>query len=312
MAQNASFRVTDTNTILLVFELWLQHLHAKGCTAKTLSTYRQLVRPFVDYLCQCAADLDSVTPLHIVNYLSRRRERGLSSHTVHTDWQKARAFWNWCLRMELTTNNPFAKVEPPKKEQVLKRALSPEEVDRILQACEGKEWLLLRDRALILLLLDTGLRIHEAHALRVGDVAQDVLVIKGKGGKQRIVHLSAEVRLALRRYLKAYQTLRGVHLQADSPLWQGDRGALTLHGIKLAVRKAGKRAGMTLGSHQLRRTFATWSLRSGIDLEHLRLLMGHSDYKVLQQYLALVEQDLKRAHEQHSPLNLLQRARRQR
>jgi site-specific recombinase XerD len=54
-----------------------------------------------------------------------------------------------------------------------------------------------------------------------------------------------------------------------------------------------------------RRTFATWSLRSGIDLEHLRQLMGHSDYTVLRQYLSLVETDLKRAHQQHSPLRNL-------
>ncbi len=308
MSQTASFRVADTNPILLAFELWFQHLHAKGCTKQTLSTYRQLVRPFVNYLCQCAADLDSVTPLHIMDYLSKRRERGLSSHTVHTDWQKARAFWNWCLRMELTTNNPFAKVEPPKKEQVLKRALTPEEVEKLLQACEGKHWLRLRDRALILLLLDTGLRIHEAHSLRVCDVTQDTLVIKGKGGKQRLAMLSAEVRLALARYLKACP----YHPTGEQSLWQGRYGALTLQGMKTVVCRIGERAGMTLGAHRLRRTFATWSLRSGIDLEHLRLLMGHSDYKVLQQYIALVEQDLKQAHQQHSPLNLLQKARRQR
>jgi integrase/recombinase XerD len=75
--------------------------------------------------------------------------------------------------------------------------------------------------------------------------------------------------------------------------------------LKVTVRKVGKRAGVKVGAHQLRRTFATWSLRNGIDLEHLRLLMGHSDLKTTQQYLALVEDDLKRAHEQYSPLRML-------
>jgi integrase/recombinase XerD len=75
------------------------------------------------------------------------------------------------------------------------------------------------------------------------------------------------------------------------------------------VRDIGERAGLKkrLGPHAFRRTFATWSLRNGIDLEQLRQLMGHSDYTVLRQYLALVEADLKQAHKQHSPLNNLRK-----
>jgi site-specific recombinase XerD len=65
-----------------------------------------------------------------------------------------------------------------------------------------------------------------------------------------------------------------------------------------------------LGAHAFRRTFATWSLRSGIDLEHLRQLMGHSDYTVLRQYLALDATDLRRAHEQHNPLQNLRKRKR--
>ncbi len=308
MRQNASLRITDTNTIFTTLELWLEAVQARGASARTVKNYRECVSLFAHFLHQQGCHtLEDVQPQHIRRWLLHRQQQNLSTHTLHNSYRNPKAFWNWCIREGLTESNPFAKVEPPKREQVLKRALTPEEVEKLLQACAGKGWLPLRDRALILLLLDTGLRIHEAHALRVGDVAQDVLVVRGKGGKQRIVHLSADVRLSIQRYIKAYQTQRGVCLQAESPLWQGDRGALTLHGIKLAVRKAGKRAGITLGAHQLRRTFATWSLRSGIDLEHLRLLMGHSDYKVLRQYLSLVEQDLKRAHEEHSPLRLLRK-----
>jgi integrase/recombinase XerC len=161
-----------------------------------------------------------------------------------------------------------------------------------------------------LLLLDTGLRIHEAHALTVEDASQDTVLIRGKGGKQRVVFLSHEVRLAIRRYLNACP----YPLQEDSPLWWGEQGALTLYGLKRAVRRIGKRAGLKrpLGAHAFRRTFATWSLRNGIDLEQLRQLMGHSDYTVLRQYLALVEADLKRAHQQHSPLNNLRKRERKR
>jgi site-specific recombinase XerD len=126
------------------------------------------------------------------------------------------------------------------------------------QSGEGKHWLRLRDRALILLLLDTGLRIHEAHNLTVGDAKQEVLLTRGKGSKQRVVFLSAEVRLALRKYLQACP----FPLQENSLLWWGRAGALTLYSLMDCVERVGKRAGLDrpLGAHAFRRTFATWSL----------------------------------------------------
>jgi site-specific recombinase XerD len=232
----------------------------------------------------------------------------VSNRQLRNDYQSPSTFWRWCIREELTTNDPFAKVEKPRQLPTLKPALTPDEVEALLKACDGKDWLRLRDKALILLLLDTGLRIHEAHHLTVGDALKEMLLIRGKGGKQRVVFLSHEVRLAIRRYLNACP----YNLTDESPLWWGKYGALTLHGLLEAIQKMGKRAGLTkhLGAHAFRRTFATWSLRNGIDLEHLRQLMGHSDYSVLRQYLALVEADLKQAHQQHSPLNNLRNRKR--
>ncbi len=289
------------------FQLWLESMQARQFSPNTLRGYRVNVSAFLRYLQENLnlTTLDAVQPHHIRKWLIYRQQHGVSNAQLHNDYRQPRTFWRWCIKEELTTHDPFAKVEKPKLQPTLKPALTPDEVEQILRACEGKDWLRLRDRALILLLLDTGLRIHEAHALTVGDAKQETLLIRGKGGKQRVVFLSAEVRLAIRRYLKACP----YPLTDDSPLWQGRNGALTLWGIMEVVEKIGKRAGLNrpLGAHAFRRTFATWSLRNGIDLEHLRQLMGHSDYSVLRQYLALVEADLKQAHQQHSPLRNLRK-----
>ena len=289
------------------FHLWLESMQARGLSPKSLTGYASEVGQFVRFLREPLnlTDLDAVQPHHIRKWLIYRQQHGVSNAQLHNDYRKPLTFWNWCLRESLTTNNPFAKVEKPKLQPTLKPALTPDEVEQILQACDGKDWLRLRDKALILLLLDTGLRIHEAHNLTVADAQRETVLIRGKGGKQRVVFLSAEVRLAIRRYLKACP----YPLQEDSPLWQGANGALTLWGIMEVVEKIGKRAELPkpLGAHTFRRTFATWSLRSGIDLEQLRQLMGHSDYTVLRQYLSLVEADLKQAHQQHSPLNNLRK-----
>ncbi len=302
-----ALRVEETpHEIPWALELWLEALDAKGCSSNTIACYRYYLQPFVEFLArQGVSTLDAVQPMHIRRWLLSRRAQGVSPKTLRNSHVFPQVFWNWCMREGLTEHNPFAKVEKPKAPQKVKPALTPEEVEQILKACDGKDWLRLRDRALVLLLLDTGMRIHEAHKLTVGDAQQNCLLIRGKGGKQRVVFLSAEVRLALTRYLRACP----YPLTDADPLWHGLYGALTRHGLLEAIQKIGKRAGLPyhLGAHAFRRTFATWSLRNGIDLEQLRQLMGHSDYGVLRQYLSLVEADLKQAHAQHSPLRHLRK-----
>jgi site-specific recombinase XerD len=296
----------DRSELQETLQLWLESMQARGLSPKTLRNYSDTVGRFIRFLESLnLRTLDAVQPVHIRKWLIHRQAQGVSSYELHNAYRQPRTFWRWCLREGLTENDAFAKVEKPRLKMNLKPALTPEEVQALLNACEGTDWLRKRDRALLLLLLDTGLRIHEAHALTVGDAKRECLLIRGKGGKQRMVFLSPETRLALRKYLQACPHA----LQEDSPLWWGRYGALTLHGLLEAIQKLGKRAGMPkhLGAHVFRRTYATWSLRSGIDLETLRQLLGHSDFASMKHYLALVESDLKRAHQQHSPVNHLLR-----
>jgi len=213
----AQFELYCNSELENAFQLWLESMQARGLSPKSLTGYASEVGQFVRFLREQLnlTDLDAVQPHHIRKWLIARQQHGISNAQLHNDYRKPRTFWNWCIREELTTNNPFAKVEKPKLQPTLKPALTPREVEQILQACDGKDWLRLRDKALILLLLDTGLRIHEAHKLTVADAQQETVLIRGKGGKQRVVFLSAEVRLAIKRYLKACP----YPLTDESPLW---------------------------------------------------------------------------------------------
>jgi site-specific recombinase XerD len=257
------FAVQGISELEDAFHLWLESTQARGLSPKSLTGYASEVGQFVRFLREQLnqTELDAVQPAHIRKWLIYRQQQGISNAQLHNDYRKPRTFWRWCLRENLTTNNPFASVEKPKLQPTLKPALTPAEVEQILQACEGKDWLRLRDKALILLLLDTGLRIHEAHMLTAADAQRETVLIRGKGGKQRVVFLSHEVRLAIRRYLNACPFAP----TGDAPLWWGKYGALTLHGLLEAIQKIGKRAGLPnyLGAHVLRRTFATWRLRTG-------------------------------------------------
>jgi integrase/recombinase XerD len=188
-----------------LMHLWLDASEAKGCSPRTIDHYRRQLSAFLDWL---AKDKPSCTPQDVSSadirgWLKYRRSCGISTHTVHSSFRSPRIFWNWLIKEEFTENNPFSKVEPPKRDKVLKPDLTVEEVKRLFAVCEGKEWRMLRDKALLGLLLDTGLRISEACNLKISDVLDDAMIIRGKGGAYRYVFLSPEVRLSIRRYLRA-------------------------------------------------------------------------------------------------------------
>lgn len=285
-------------------ELWLEAKDAAGCSPDTLDHYRRELTPFVKWLEQDKPNCtpEDVTSSDIRRWIIHRRNSGISSHTLHGNFRNPKIFWSWLVKEELTEKNPFLKVDPPKRDKVMKPDLSVEEVQRLFAACQGKNFRMVRDKALIGVLLDTGLRIHEAANLKVGDIEEDTLIIRGKGGKHRYVFLSPAVRISLRRYIRACPC----ELQPEDPLWVGHQGQFTANGLQQVVIEIGRRAGITpLGPHRLRRTFATWSLRNGCDIESLRRLMGHSSLTVLQGYLALVETDLRKAHTEHSPMKMV-------
>lgn len=186
--------------------MWFRALRAEGASERTIENHRYQVGRFVQMMEEMGCQtLEDVQADHIRQMLILYRGKKVSSHTLHNDYRNPRAFWNGCIREGLTEHNPFARVEPPKREQVLKRALTQEEIEKLYRACDGDNWLRQRDRALLSRLLDTGMRAHEVLQMRVSNALEkEMLVIVGKGGKQRFVRLSTEVKKDILRYLRAY------------------------------------------------------------------------------------------------------------
>lgn len=298
------FSIVDTTALNLhhMVNLWLEHLEARGCSPNTLAVYRFIT---VNFLREVGnIPLTDVTTDTIRRYLIARRRQGLSAQTIAGNYRTLSSFFAWCVRQGLLDTNPCASVEAPKREKVVKKALTPEEVEKLLRACDGKEFVRVRDRALLLTLLDSGMRIAECQQLRIMDIGQESIIIRGKGGRWRHVFLHSDTRLALLRYVKMLG-----NLPADAPLWwcRGKSKPMALEGLKRAVEHIGKRAGVRVSAHMLRRSFAVWSLKQGLDMERLRLMMGHADIQTTQVYLSFVEDDLREAHEEHSPLRLLRK-----
>jgi len=194
-------------------------------------------------------------------------------------------------------------------EKRMQPPFSAEDIKALLAACCMKTAKDLRDRAMTLALLDSGLRASEFVGLQVNslDMRSGLVTVIGKGHKQRGVRFGAKTRQEILRYLA-----RRLEATQDSPLWIAyrtdgeERGPLTLRGLQMMFRNLGEKAGVVpCHPHKSRRTFALWCLRDGMDLHSLRLLMGHRSLAVLQRYLALAGEDIERAHKLHSPVDNL-------
>jgi Site-specific recombinase XerD len=147
-----ALEVLRGNAIAEAHALWLESVALTTPSQRTVRNYERTTRPFLTFLYERQkTDLDAVQPHDIRAYLLQLKNAGRAPHTLAKHYTILRAFWNWCLREELTTNDPFRKVEKPKAPPKVKPALTPEEVEQILQSCDGKHWLRLRDKALVML-----------------------------------------------------------------------------------------------------------------------------------------------------------------
>jgi site-specific recombinase XerD len=271
---------------------------AQRCTPATLKHYRWTLEYFGTWLAeQGVTDPTRITAHHIRLFLNYLQSRDFTDHTV-SDF--ARVIKTWCrflVAEELLSANPFAKVTMPRLDKRIMPAFEQEDVRKLLAACDAD------GQARILVLLDTGVRVSEFVALDVGDVdlkTGTVRVRQGKGRKDRVVFLGAKAKTALRKHL----ILRG-DPQPDEPLFPSYRhGRMTVDGMQTWLAKLGVETGVEhCHAHTFRRTFALWSLRSGMNIYALQQIMGHSDLTVLRKYLALVEEDLADAHRQHGAVD---------
>lgn len=274
---------------------------ANRCTPRTLEHYHSRLGGFSRFLTsQNVQCVNAIAPTHIRLYYIHLQEKELSSHTVHTCARAIRAFLNFCVKEELLDKSPMAKLKLPQRDKLQPNYLTVAEVLQLLNACETE-----RERAVVLMLLDTGLRATELVNLNGDDIDTTtgaVSVRQGKGRKDRIVFIGNRTRKQLFRYYR-----KAGKPGADAPLFPSERTGerLTRWGLSQLLSRVGKRCNVEVSPHKLRRTFATWVWKSGIDVHTLRDLMGHSDLTTLPAYLGIDTDDLRRAHGKHGPVDNL-------
>jgi len=239
---------------------------------------------------------NEITSRHVRALLGELVEKGYSDSYIHIHARVLRTFVKFLLK-EKYIYEPV-EFEMPKIGKKRLPVFNEQEVKNILHACESK-----RDKAFILLMIDSGLRMAEAIALNWGDVdisSGIVRVEKGKGRKARSVVIGAHTRRALLKYCSE------VEHSDNYPLFQTRHsGRFTPSGLRSWLLRISERAGMHISPHAIRRTFATLSLRAGMNVIQLQGLLGHSTLEMTRHYIEMLDEDLVKAHREHGPIDSL-------
>lgn len=227
-------------------------------------------------------DIVDVQKQHVQHYLVYQRERGLKDRSVHASFRAIRAFFNFLVADEWLDSSPVKKIKAPKIDNVPIRGFSEAEIWQLIRACKY-----LRDRCILHVLLDSLCRASELVAVNIGDVdvARQVLFLRRtKNRKARQVVLSTNTCKLLIKYIRTREDKAD-----DAPLFvsltTGNR--LTYYGLAMLFKRLEKQTGIKTSIHHTRRSGALIMYNNGCDLATLKALLDHADYKQVQTYLAI-------------------------
>ena len=272
---------------------WQNAKRLEGLSEGTIELYSRTVRKVL-------AQYPIPTSRDIRTYLSERLKQ-VSPIKVRNDQKSLRSFFNFLQDEGLWLANPVAKMKLLKVAKVIRKAPDKEDVDKLLDAWSGPSNAgRMKDRLLIALLVDTGLRITEACSIKEENINLDELQIKvmGKGKKERIVPISPVIVDKIREYLEYHRGTEFLFPANNKLGYQGIRS------IDKTFRRIFKRLDIKpITPHGLRHYFATYAIKNGAKLELISKILGHASVGITADVYRTVKQDeIQAEHRRYSPL----------
>ncbi len=288
----------------------------RGAAANTLRAYARDIEDFAAWLARRGGGFAKAGKADIEAYLVDCEAEGLAASTRARRLSAIRQLFRFAHEEGWRADNPSLRVGGPGRPRRLPKTLSHEEVDRMLAAAEGTG----RDAAerarntcLMQLLYATGMRVSELVALPVAAARGDprMLLVRGKGGRERMVPLSPPAREALGRWLEIRDAAEAAGRAKGRPASphlfpsRGRAGHLTRERFFLIVKALAAAAGVPperVSPHTLRHAFATHLLEGGADLRAIQTLLGHADLSTTEIYTHVLEERLRTLVLEHHPL----------
>lgn len=288
---------------------FIARCHAKNLSPRTIEWYDMRIRRFTRWCEDNGITMARrLTTEVLEDYLTAEASRDISPNTVHSMAQMVKTLCRFGHKRGYMADIITGQFEMPKVPEVLIETFSDDQLRTLLNTPNSRRWTGVRDRAILLMLLDTMGRLSEIAELRDRDVNIEERVIKvmGKGRKERELPLGKAAALATKRYRRSV-----ADLEPDDPFFISQYGKkLDRRSIYALVREYGMKAdikGVRCSPHTLRHTGAKRFILNGGDVFTLQKLLGHTTMYMVRRYVQLTNLDVRQQHEKFSPADSLLR-----
>lgn len=313
----------DSIELKILAEHFELYNRTEGKSPKTISWYNLAIRQFSNFLIASkkSTTLGELYEPDIREFILCLQEKNrwqdnpyvpaqrskLTAISIQTYIRALRAFFNWLYKEGYTSENRLAKLRPPKAPTKVVDVLDPEEIARILGCLNVNTDSGARDYAILILLLDSGLRCSELTSAQLKDVniQGGYLKVMGKGSKERVVPFGALVQKALLRYVHHFRP-EPFTLAVQNLFLSLDGRPLTQNTVTMILRRiAGKSGVKRLHPHLCRHTFATDYLMNGGDVFSLQQILGHTTLEMVRRYVSLASSHVTIQHRKFSPIDCI-------
>lgn len=275
-------------------KLFIEHLVIeRNYSVHTADSYGRDIHKFLLFLNEQEKTIYDVTTQDIRDFLTLEMMNGISKRTLKRRLSALRHYYDFLVKREFVKINPFLVVSSPKSDRHLPTFLYYEEVEKLLTAnAKREDHLMLRDQAILELLYASGIRAFELCGLLLSeiDLRNRILIVRGKGNKERKVPFSEKAKETMLRYQKELRPVllrKNKDTELPNTFFLNDTGhSLTTRGLEFILKEIERKTGvyLSLHPHKLRHTFATHLLDNGADLRIIQELMGHASLSSTQVY----------------------------
>lgn len=290
-----------------IYDCECRHL-AKG----SVRNYKAATRFLLEYLeLKQITELEDVRPRHIRDLMKEKQDAGSTSRYINDLLKVWRTWFNYLVNEGYLEerDNPAKKVKCLRQPRTIIDTFTATEMKRMIQFYDGKDFLDVRNKTIIMLLFDTGMRCNEMIQMVEEDIKRDYIVVKhGKGNKERVVPKSPTLSKQLLKYLYVRESYFNGKETANKNLFLSKTGKpltdeVVARMLKRAATEVGVSQSVRVSPHTCRHTFAQMQLKNGLDLYSLSRLMGHVNISITQRYLlGIKDKDIVDKGNQTSPL----------
>lgn len=295
-------------------EGYLMNARGRQLSEHTLADYANTFGRFAGFLAPADPVLASIDLAMIEAFFAGLN--GLSRKTVSNYHVGLSALWTWAVNRGVVDEHIIRRYRPPRPEDPLVEIFTEDEVQRLLYACErtpayirpGKKKCsnakrnVLRDKAIILALLDSMTRVGELCGMLRSEMSlgEGRIRVRGKGGKERYVPISQETAEAIWQYIA--ERPRAKPQYDDLVFLTVQLRPMNRFAVNSMLKRTGNQAGVRAHAHKFRHTGATQFLRNGGNVFELKAILGHSTMRMVERYVHLAQVDIEEAHRRASPV----------